>query len=553
MLKSYFLSIVLIVSAFVIQAQTDTLENEEVEVIKEYTPYLADGKKQRFTPMMPNVEAADRGNLNYDTPAQFIQTRYEPDEIRPMPINYQDLQSESTIYAKAGYGNASNPLAQIAISSAQQNDYSIGILGDYQALTGDLFDDQKMADLNIDFFATKELNQASIDGGISYNQRKDWLYGYDHETFNRSDDEVEQAYNTIGANFGVGSVNKDEYAFQYRVNGKADFLNSQLYDDNKESQFGLGLELQQQIFADLDLSVLASAGFRNTTIQDESMNENLFNVTPVFQPNLGNIELELGASVNYDKANEFEIFPEVSAEIPFSDNDYIFFAGWKGKTVMNGLQQTIQINPRISESSRPENYTKQVITPAGIKGSFSENFSFHSSVSREQINNAPFYSRAIEVTDTPIPGVRIETSKFDILLEEQLVDWTPNITLNYQLGEMVNAVADVNYHIYDTETYSEAIHLPTLDAGLNLSFSPIRALDIQAGFNALSGIQEVDENGDIAELDGIFNANIGAEYMITENFGAFINANNLANQEFERWKNYPSTGFNILGGIVFSY
>ena len=532
------------------QAQTDTLENEQVEVIKEYTPYLADGKKEQFLPVMPQVQPANRANLNYAIPSQFIQTKYEPDEIKPLPIDYKELQSESTVYVKAGYGNASNPLAQVAISSAEQNNYSIGLLGDYQAVQGDLFDDQKMADMNIDFFATKEITNASVDAGVHYNQRKDFLYGYDHDTFIRTEDEVEQAYNTIGANVGIGSANNDEFALQYRVGAKADFLNSQLYNDNKESQFGIEAQVNQQLFDDLGLQVNASAGFRNTTIVDQSTKENLFNITPVVTPNLGNLRLALGASVNYDKANDFKVFPSVSAEIPFAANDYIFFAGWKGKTMMNGLQQTIAVNPRIAEATSPINYTKQVITPAGIKGAFSDNFAFNISVSLEQMENAPMYSRH-QLSNLPNPG--IETSTFDILIEEDLKSWTPNASLNYQFGDMVNAVANVNYHIYDTKTYAEAIHLPTLDAGLQLSASPIEKLDITAGFSALSGLKEFDESGDIIDLDGIFNANIGAEYQLTQNFGVFVNANNLANQEFERWKNYPTVGTNILAGIVFSY
>lgn len=546
----FSLSVCLFSFAFSLQAQTDTLENEQIEVIKEYTPYLADGLKQRFTPVLPQIEPNDRANLTYHTPSQFMQTKFEPDEIKPLPIHYTELQSASTIYTKIGYGNVGNPLAQVAISSAEKNNYSVGILGDYQAVKANLYDDQRMADMNIDFFATKEIANASIDGGITYNQRKDWLYGYDHTTFSRTEEEVKQTYNTIGLNVGLSSVNNDEYALKYRVKADADFLNSQLYEDNKENQFGIGLLLDQKIMDDLGLSVDASAKFRNTTVSNLETKEQVLNVTPVVEPNLGNLQLKIGASINYDKANEFKVFPNVSAEIPFANDEFIFFAGWKGKTVMNGLQQTVRVNPRISKTANPVNYTKQIITPAGIKGAFSDNFSFHASLSREQTKNAPLYSRMVLATS---PALVVETSKFDILIEEQLTDWTPNFTLNYQLGKTVNAIADINYHIYDTKTYNEAIHLPTLDAGLQLSVSPIEQLDLQGGFTVLSGIKEFDQSGNITDLDGIFNANIGAEYMINENFGVFLNANNLANSEFERWKNYPSVGTNILGGIVFSY
>ena len=527
-------------------SQADTIRTEDIEVVKEYTPFLEEGKKQSFSPTMPAVEPTDRSNLTYTVPSQFIETSYEPDQIKPLPIDLQDVTTQSTVYLKAGYGNKSNPLAQFALSTAEEANYSIGLLGDYNSLTGDQFDDQKMANIAVTAFGTKEFTNSSFDANVHYNQQNDWLYGYDHSLFDLTDDEVKQTYNTIGATAGLQSIDRDDYSFQYDVRGTVDVLNGNLFE-NKETQGDVEADFKQQIFDDLAAGLEASVAARKTTISTDDLSGSVLNIRPTIQPTLNNVELEAGVTLSHEKQTDFSLFPHVQAQIPFLNNEYIFFAGWKGEAKMNGLQQVTAINPRIAETVLPQNYTEQVITPAGLKGSFSENASFTASISNTITKNASLFVVQQDEILEPTSG-----SRFEILQEEKLSDWTPSFMLNYQYGDNVNAVADVKYHFYSTETFQEAYHLPKFETNIDIGFEPVEQLTINGGIDALSGIQTFSENGSDT-LDGIFNVDVGAEYLINDQFGVFLDINNLANQEYERWKNYPTVGMNIVGGIVFSY
>jgi outer membrane receptor protein involved in Fe transport len=54
-------------------------------------------------------------------------------------------------------------------------------------------------------------------------------------------------------------------------------------------------------------------------------------------------------------------------------------------------------------------------------------------------------------------------------------------------------------------------------------------------------------------LDSFLDANVQITYEITNQFGAFVKANNLANTSYNRWNNYPVQGFQILGGVSYKF
>jgi len=55
------------------------------------------------------------------------------------------------------------------------------------------------------------------------------------------------------------------------------------------------------------------------------------------------------------------------------------------------------------------------------------------------------------------------------------------------------------------------------------------------------------------ELKGIFDANLGLEYRYTKKLSAFINFNNIGAVRYQRWEDYPTQRFNVLGGLTYSF
>ena len=55
------------------------------------------------------------------------------------------------------------------------------------------------------------------------------------------------------------------------------------------------------------------------------------------------------------------------------------------------------------------------------------------------------------------------------------------------------------------------------------------------------------------KLKGAFDLSSGAEFRITKNFNLWLQLNNILNNKYERWNQYQVYGFNLLGGITYSF
>src|SRR5690606_33362391 len=45
----------------------------------------------------------------------------------------------------------------------------------------------------------------------------------------------------------------------------------------------------------------------------------------------------------------------------------------------------------------------------------------------------------------------------------------------------------------------------------------------------------------------------GAEYRVNKQFGIFVQANNFLNSNYEKYLYYPRLGFNVFGGLNYSF
>jgi len=70
---------------------------------------------------------------------------------------------------------------------------------------------------------------------------------------------------------------------------------------------------------------------------------------------------------------------------------------------------------------------------------------------------------------------------------------------------------------------------------------------------AWDGVEYRKTNGDNAKLNGAFDLNAGVDFQITKNLKVWSQFNNIFNKQYQRWNQYSVYGFNILGGVIFSF
>lgn len=55
------------------------------------------------------------------------------------------------------------------------------------------------------------------------------------------------------------------------------------------------------------------------------------------------------------------------------------------------------------------------------------------------------------------------------------------------------------------------------------------------------------------DIDPWIDISLSFNYLITENISAFINANNILSQGYEKYYNYPVQKLNLMAGVGFSF
>ena len=55
------------------------------------------------------------------------------------------------------------------------------------------------------------------------------------------------------------------------------------------------------------------------------------------------------------------------------------------------------------------------------------------------------------------------------------------------------------------------------------------------------------------KLDPAFDLNAGAEFSFLPQWKAWLQFNNVFNNKYQRWNQYPVLGFNMLPGVVYSF
>ncbi|HZZ74464.1 MAG TPA: hypothetical protein VFE04_00980, partial [Puia sp.] len=87
----------------------------------------------------------------------------------------------------------------------------------------------------------------------------------------------------------------------------------------------------------------------------------------------------------------------------------------------------------------------------------------------------------------------------------------------------------------------------------SVRWQPMKDLWLKADLLAFEGGYFRNVNKIVASTTGGFDINAGVEFRIARQLNLWLQMNNLFNDKYQRWNQYSVYGFNILGGVIFSF
>ena len=126
--------------------------------------------------------------------------------------------------------------------------------------------------------------------------------------------------------------------------------------------------------------------------------------------------------------------------------------------------------------------------------------------------------------------------------------------ISFIQSETAKFMLRADLYRYSTSRIEEPWHRPTYKVTANAFYNLYQKFLFNLDIIAQGGMkaQEPVTNASV-KLDAAFDLNFKTEYLFSKSFSAFIQLNNIASSKYPVFLYYPVRGFQIMGGITWSF
>lgn len=521
--------------------KSDTIPQRTVIVTSAFEPTLKPTSKIDFSAASPAPDTI-RHQLQYDVPAQNISFIYQSPSLKPLAQNIDtNINWQNSSFIKAGYGNFTTPLLQAGVSMGDGVKSVINVDGSFTSSKGPIpFQQFSKTGLNgIGIFSSPS-NKNEWSGRVFYNNFTTYEYGFQPDTLKFTKDDLRQSFSTFGGKVALRNKTENPAGIDYNPN-----ISLSLFQDNHggtESNFLFNAPMSKA-FGKILAFNLGLTGDVTSYKSDSagSINNVLYSLTPAIQFKTPNLKLIAGVSPTWDNT-QFNFLPNISAEAKVKEERFVIQAGWVGYYNKTTYQSLASINPWLQQPRFLYN-TKIKETYAGFKGSAGTHVTYDARVSYLKINDQPLF-----VNDT------ITGRAFNVVNESQMNDIRIHGEVGYTFAEKLSLLGGITFNQYSALKDNEkAWGLLPVELNGSLRWQIVKDFLIKSEVYFWDGAQWLDEKGYSRKLKPAADVNVGVEFTILPQLNGWVQVNNLFNNKYERWPQYPVLGFNVLAGIIYKF
>ena len=422
---------------------------------------------------------------------------------------------------------------------------------------------------NIDL-TTSKVDGFQIGGGVYYKNDMYHYYGMNlaESPVTLTEAQIEKAcprqtYNTIGGHLGlnstttrVGELNHDahlDYFYLFDREHNIDFGYTLAYADN----FWGDKSHPQKIGLDMGFQYDYCKGQGNNLFVVDRI---WFKATPFFEMSDEFYRLHLGVRLDgTTKDTEEDHFlavrPDLSGSLFVLNKKLEFYAGLNGGRQLLRFNDLVNENPFINPDINPSLHTQNVKLgfEGGIRTNIAEIVDLHLGVRYRHVDNDPFFQQRKINVPYPIPeGFEIPIwNSYDVIFDETQ---TVNVLADVRVKLRNSLTADLGFAYNNCKPATEeyAWYRPTTEGKLKLTYDLNDKLSFNTAFLYQGGryAKVFTDNGSQAEkLKDVFDLSLGADYKINDQISAFALLDNVANQKYMLYYDYPVTGIQFFAGV----
>ena len=521
----------------------DSTKRRTIEITSTFKPVLREASKLNFQ-ASPVIGDTTPPKLAYNIPAEQLLFKYQPVDLKPV-----SLDADSTAdwgysnFIKVGIGNVHQPYVKAGFSFGDGESTFVNIFADHYTSKGDLpFQKNSFtkAGATLTYKTQKNLEW---NAGLGFASDDYFLYGFRPDSLKFTKAQLKQRFQSIEGRVSLRNIAPTEFGLSFNPNARVSVMSDNHKPDGSEANSVVNLPVQKNFGKSTAFNLGLTAdltNYRNKSISKTADNNNIYMISPTVLLKTPNLFLQAGVIPSWDNGN-FHMLPNAMADITTDDQRFTLQLGWIGYYNKGSYQRFASINPWLA---RPDSLLNTRVQEGyvGFKGSIFDHLSYSAKVGYQQHRNMPLF-----VNDNQ------DGKTFDILYEDKLNIFQTHAEAEYRVGEKFSAKGIFNWNIYNVHSERRAWGLIPIELNTNLRWQLMRDLFLRADLWTWDGARYRGKNGESLKGETGFDLNAGAEFRINTNFSVWLQMNNIMNNRYERWHQYEAFGFNILGGIVYSF
>jgi hypothetical protein len=543
-LKPFYILAVSLAAATTVTAQqraADTvLKGSTIEVIQSYKPQVRKAPKPEWVPQLPPADTT-RPVLTYDVPQQTLYYSYTSGALRPLALGKDSMAMPFQNYVKAGGGNLSTLFLDAGIGSLKGKDYETGIHLHHISQKGSIANQQSALSgieaegtLHRDtrdwhFFAQGERNQY-------------YFYGIEPITVIGPTQDLKQAFTLVRIGGDMADRSRGgigQWLYHPYVSGS---LYSARYN-NSETEFDANVPVTYRIDSGLTFEALASASLVSLKFSGLNIKNNLALIKPGVSLTKSKLSGHALLGLGYGSGSQFYVLPDIVANYQVAAANLSLSGGWTASVRQNTYQQLTTENPylifKYASTISGMTWAQTRIDEIFIKasGSQGKHLSYDIKASWWNFDKLATF---LNIIDNPI--------RFSVVYND-VSAISLHVGARYASSNVWSAGATADFYKFYQGSQAYVWGQPTLNIKGDISAAPIKKLAVSAYLAVLGGIYAIDHYGKPYMLTPVTDLGVYGEYGITDRLNVFLQASNLLNAKYERWRGYQAYGINVYGGL----
>lgn len=558
------------------QKKDENIGSEVVNVVKPYTPTLSDAFKVPETPVLDDAGNAKKETIKYSIFSFPVASTFTPSKGKAEGVDKTKQAHLYDNYATLGFGNYRTLNAELFVNQQlNNNDYLGGMfrhLSSQGGISGVELDD-RFYDTSVDLTYGSNYKDMSWNVDLGYqNQIYNWYglpegFGSTLTPFERADllngIDPQHSYNT----FSLGSKISFKEGFFNEAAAKFSHFADNL--GSAENRFFIKPSLQfdvmeESVKTNIIVDYVGGSFEKNYMNNMQSLKYGYTNlgISPSFVMQQDDWTLNLGASLFYSINNEnsnnkFFVYPNINASYKVVGDLMIFYAGAEGSLEQNSYLDFVDGNSFLAPSLNIAPTDKQYDVFAGLKGKLANNVSYNIRGSYRNERNKALYKSNDYTEEETNEDYAFGNSMQVVYDDMRTLSFSGDLKADF--SDNVTFGVSGTFNSFNNDFQSEAWNMPTIKLNSNIDFN------ITEKWYAGAAVYYVGERKDMkvntavvanyapVVLDSYFDVNAHLGYKYSDRLTGFLRANNITNQAYQKWLNYPVQGFQIVVGANYKF